>query len=301
MNKKVRICVDSFPYEKEIHKICDYSGEQIYSKLALPLFTEEAGRPVGLACASYVISPDKKLYKFTLRNDLYWSDGKKVTAEEYKNSFMLVCSDKSNRFKSLLSDIYGYKELSEGNPSSFGVYNEGSNTLYIRLRNVNLFFVNILCAYVLSPHRYDKKNIHCGPYEINSINEKLISLKENNYYLLDGKCQRKRINKIIYKNVGALSKINNPYISFFRKKTDVTCDTAIYYNEYNSYYIHEEFQFRKINVFMLLSPGSMFNDIPHHIIHLLSKIVNGICLFIFEVSTTSLSIKINLFIPDLAK
>ena len=279
MNREVRICVDSFPYEKEIHKICDYSGEQIYSKLALPLFTEEGGRIVGLACASYVISPDKKLYKFALRSELYWSDGKKVTAEEYKNSFILICSDKSNRFKSLLSDIYGYKELSEGNPSVFGVFTEGDDILYIKLRNVNLFFINIMCAYVLSPYRSDRKNIHCGPYEINYIDEKIFSLKENNYYSLDSQSQCESVKKIIYTNIGALNKINNPYISFLRKKTDVTCDTAIYYNRYKSYLLHKEFQYRKINVFMLLSPGSMFNDIPYQIISLLPKIIdrNRIC------------------------
>lgn len=38
--EEVVIAVDALPYYSHIIDICDYSGEQIFSKMALPLFKE---------------------------------------------------------------------------------------------------------------------------------------------------------------------------------------------------------------------------------------------------------------------
>lgn len=279
MHSELKVWVDSFPYEKEIHRISDYSGEQIYSKMALPLFFDDNGEPRYLACESYDVSSDGRLYTFNLRKNIFWSDGIPVLAKEYEAAFRAICLDKGNRFRTLLSDIKGFKELTFEDGREFGVSTDGKYKLHVQLRNENCFFIHFLCAFILSPLREDRKDIHCGPYEIDAVNETEFLIKLNKYYFLDTKFSSLAFEKILFINCGPLNRSTDPFEGLSKNKLDVSCDTAIYYDQIGAYADHENLKRRKINVLMLLSPGKMFNDIPENIKSVLNTIIdrNKIC------------------------
>ncbi|MGY4565393.1 hypothetical protein [Erwinia sp. TECH1] len=77
----LNIAVDVFPYKEDIWSICDYSGEQIYSKLALPLFSLEKGEVELLGAESFQQTADS--LRITIRKDLFWSNGDNVKAADY--------------------------------------------------------------------------------------------------------------------------------------------------------------------------------------------------------------------------
>jgi peptide/nickel transport system substrate-binding protein len=60
----------------------------IFAHLSNPplMKPDEEGNPVGQLVSDLKISTDKKTWTFVLKDDLYWSDGKKVTPEDVKFS-----------------------------------------------------------------------------------------------------------------------------------------------------------------------------------------------------------------------
>lgn len=59
--KSIAIAVDALPYQNSVQTVCDYGGQQIFGKCALPLYTYRNGRLVGLAAEHSQFSKDKKI------------------------------------------------------------------------------------------------------------------------------------------------------------------------------------------------------------------------------------------------
>ena len=78
--------LDAFPINKSILENNDYNGQMLFSSISDPLFRFNGNTIVPYACKQYYVSKDGKKHSFILRDDLFFSDGKKVTATDYLNS-----------------------------------------------------------------------------------------------------------------------------------------------------------------------------------------------------------------------
>ncbi|MDF2884252.1 MAG: peptide transporter substrate-binding protein [Clostridiaceae bacterium] len=149
---------------------------------------------VGALAENYTISDDKLTYKFNIRSDAKWSDGSKITANDFVN-FFKECLKKNINNNDNLDCIYGVKEYrsSKSNFSNVAINALDDSTFQIRL--------NYPCDYLLSlltlpeytlrviDSNLDKwkdnyKQIkYSGPYIITSMDSQgSIRLGKNNYY-----------------------------------------------------------------------------------------------------------------------
>jgi oligopeptide transport system substrate-binding protein len=97
--------------------------------------TADGGLAPG-AAISWTVSPDGKLYRFSLREDALWSNGRRVTAGHFVNGFrhaLQAASRSPNAF--LLEPILNSRKVLRGelSPESLGVRSEGAGTLVIEL------------------------------------------------------------------------------------------------------------------------------------------------------------------------
>ncbi|EDF8639467.1 hypothetical protein GCB06_21160, partial [Salmonella enterica] len=99
----LNVAIDVFPYKEDIWSICDYSGEQIYSKLALPLFSLEKDEIKPLGAESFQQTVDS--FRINIRKDLFWSNGDNVKAVDYVRAIKHICYDENNRYNKLLASV----------------------------------------------------------------------------------------------------------------------------------------------------------------------------------------------------
>ena len=78
--------LDAFPVNNNILENNDYNGQMIFAALSDPLFKFDGTSIIANACKEYITSKNGKEHTFVLRDNLYFSDGKKVTAQDYQKS-----------------------------------------------------------------------------------------------------------------------------------------------------------------------------------------------------------------------
>ncbi|MDP1603132.1 MAG: hypothetical protein Q8M03_07695 [Legionella sp.] len=265
----ISIAVDALPYNKTLTSVCDYSGEQIFTKMALPLFSEKNGELSHNACIYYESSDNGKKWHFRLRNDLYWQTGELVIADDYCRAIKSICRDKSNRFRTLFFDIVGAKTYSEYESENMGIYSSGIFELTIELKYKNNFVLWFFTLINTSPLHRKNPLLTAGPYFVHFVDETHYHLKINPYYKLD--LIPKAHSSIIYKKI-----VNDLYAEcFHRNEIDVTCDTGLDLNHYINQKEHPYFQKNDIHLIMLLSPGKCFLELPDNaktiLIHAINK------------------------------
>lgn len=264
----ISIAVDALPYNKTLTSVCDYSGEQIFTKIALPLFSEKNSKLSHNACIHYESSNNGKKWHFRLRNDLYWQTGELVIADDYCRAIKSICRDKSNRFRTLFLDIVGAKAYSEAESENIGIYSSGIFELTIELKYKNNFILWFFTLINTSPLHRENPLLAAGPYFVHFVDETHYHLKINPYYKLDS--ISKAHPSIIYKKI-----VNDSYAdSFHRKEIDVTCDTGLDLNHYINQKEHPYFQQNDIHLIMLLSPGKCFLELPDNVKTILIHTIN---------------------------
>lgn len=148
----------------------------------------------GALAEKYTISDDKLTYKFIIRSDAKWSDGSKITANDFVNFFKEYINKNIDNNDNL-DCIFGVREyrISKNSFNNVAINAIDENTFQIRL--------NYPCDYLLSMltlPEYTLKNIdtnldkwrdnykqikYSGPYIITSIDSKgNIRLDKNNFY-----------------------------------------------------------------------------------------------------------------------
>lgn len=264
----ISIAVDAFPYNKTLASVCDYSGEQIFTKIALPLFSEKRNVLTHNACIYYKSSDNGKKWHLKLRNDLYWQTGELVIAEDYCRAIKSICRDKSNRFRTLFFDIVGAKAYAESESENIGIYSSGIFELTIELKYKNNFILWLFMLINTSPIHHENPLLTAGPYFVHFVDERHYHLKINPYYKLDS--MPKAHPSIIYKKIA-----NDLYAdSFHRNEIDVTCDTGLDLNYYINQKEHPYFQENDIHLIMLLSPGKCFLKLPDNVKTILIHTIN---------------------------
>ncbi|WNY65790.1 peptide ABC transporter substrate-binding protein [Borreliella andersonii] len=153
----------------------------------------------GLA-KSWNISEDGIIYTFNLREDIVWSDGVPITAEEIKKSYLRILNKKTaamyaNLIKSTIKNAQEYYD--ETVPESgLGIKAIDSKTLEITLTSPKPYFPDMLTntAYIPVPmHIVEKYGenwtnpenmVVSGAYKLKerSINDKIVIEKNDKYY-----------------------------------------------------------------------------------------------------------------------
>jgi len=120
---------------------------------------DEALHPRPAAARSWEVSPDGRLYRFHLRENARWSDGKPVTAGDFEYSWKRLLNPKTAaEYAYFLYDIVGAEDYNTGkvdNPDSVGVRALDDRTLEVRLRKPIVFFPSITTFMVTFPVRRD--------------------------------------------------------------------------------------------------------------------------------------------------
>ncbi len=136
-----------------------YDGYVVSSMFASILEVKKDGDVTPGLAEKYEISPDQKTYKFTLRKDLKWSDGKPITTDDIEFTFMVKCDqtyDGPSDMESL--GIQGWKDYHEGKATSIsGIKKVDDKVVEITLDKVNAAAIYDLAIAPLPKHYYGTK------------------------------------------------------------------------------------------------------------------------------------------------
>lgn len=184
--------VDNIP--KNLEKITKLSkrDEDIICATSIPLVEKDSEGNINPVLAENIeVSEDKIEYKFYIRNDKYWSNGKKINSNDVINFLKeLMLKEDTNNILALL-DIYGATNYRNGigNFEEEVAITKDDNIVKIRLNKVNENFLEELTK----PQYRIRKNlsywenildnyekiIYSGNYSIAYINDDMLILKEN--------------------------------------------------------------------------------------------------------------------------
>ena len=132
----------------------------------------------------------------TLRENIVWSDGKPVTADDFVNAWQRL-ADPANElpYRHLMSAVSGYGEVQEdGTPAPLGVSAPDDRTLVVALNGSPAWFLEEVCAGAYTmPVRADLTSqtngaVTNGAYTAASRTEQLVTLERSEtYYAPDPK------------------------------------------------------------------------------------------------------------------
>jgi len=189
--------------------IVDVSGGGIAAKLynGLVTFTEDAGIGPDIA-SSYTLSPDGKTYTFHLRQNAKFSNGRTVTAGDFKYSFERILSPNTKSPRTWLFDrIKGAKDFMDGRAQGVaGITVPDDRTLVIELDAPFGPFIGLLAmpgGYVVPKESIEAAGdgfsdhpVGSGPYTLDKWEHgSAVTLKANPAYFgekpkLKGICYR---------------------------------------------------------------------------------------------------------------
>lgn len=151
--------------------------------------------PTPAMAESWELSTDKKTYTFKIREGVTFSNGDKITAETFRNSFIKLLSPGTKaEFASLLDIVVNAREYRVGtitDSDKVGIKATEVNELVITLKKRAPYFTKILCHHSFTPippKLLDTKSwtfenqISSGPYILEKVESKLIFTKNNKYW-----------------------------------------------------------------------------------------------------------------------
>src|SRR5438046_2759226 len=116
-------------------------------------------RPQPAVAKRWTVSPDGKTYTFYLREDIYWTDGKPVTAYDFEYSWKRLLNPKTAaEYAYFLYDIQNAFEYNSGkitDPDKVGVRASGPSMLRVDLKKPIVFFPSIAAFTGTYPQRKD--------------------------------------------------------------------------------------------------------------------------------------------------
>jgi oligopeptide transport system substrate-binding protein len=101
------------------------------------------------------ISPDARTYTFHLRPGIVWSDGRPVTAEDFRWSWIRVLRpETASRYSNLLSPILNAEAFNKGDfkdERQVGIEARDDSTLVVRLKAPTAYFLYLTQFYTMLP------------------------------------------------------------------------------------------------------------------------------------------------------
>lgn len=184
------------PLNMDIHTATYTSEAQVLDSLYEGLFSYEPKtlEPLPALAESYKISRDKKRWTFTLRNDLYFSDGEKINAWTVKNSWLSLLRTVNAPYASMLDCIKGAAAFREGKAGEdeVGIVVRNEKTLVVTLVNPTAHFARLLCHHAFSVCKLNQNgavdtSVFSGAFTVKEISENTIVLAKNEKYWDAGK------------------------------------------------------------------------------------------------------------------
>lgn len=191
-NNSIVYAVNSIPNElKDVSKLST-RDEDIICATSKGLVTKDSEGKITPSLASEInIKDDGIEYEFKIREDIYWSDGSRITAEDIREFFReLLKEDKDENIQSFLN-VYGAKEFRDGKVTfETGVAIKASeNTLNIRLNKKDDKFLDELTKPQYRVRKYlmmwddiasnYNRIVYSGEYKISNITKDGIELIKN--------------------------------------------------------------------------------------------------------------------------
>ena len=138
-------------------------------------------------CEEYIISPDGKKYVFILKNNVYWHDGQKLTAEDVVWSIetSTITPQMNGYIQKGIKSIKGVAEYQEGKADSIsGISVEGNAITIELLEKDGQFLASIAQLAILPKHCFTntpmeelnasefwKQPVGSGPYKVDIAND----------------------------------------------------------------------------------------------------------------------------------
>ncbi len=131
----------------------------------------------------FKISRDKKRWSITLRDDAYFSNGEKITAEAVRDCWLRMLANPDSPYSSLFDIVRGAEafRMGQGDFSEVGIYATAENVLSIYLNNPANYLPKILCHTAFSI-THSNPEVYSGPYELEIAAERKYILKKNPFY-----------------------------------------------------------------------------------------------------------------------
>lgn len=102
--------------------------------------------------SSYVYTDNMdgtETYTFTLRSDIYWSDGRRVTAQDFVYAWQrLVDPETNSPHASILNMVAGYADAVAGDPAALQVWATDGRTLHVTISGHCSYFLSVVCTAV---------------------------------------------------------------------------------------------------------------------------------------------------------
>ena len=167
-------------------QVTNYSSDsQLLNGLFEGLFTISpiSLEPQFAIAKDFKISRDKKRWTITLRDDAYFSNGEKITAEAVRDSWLRMLANPSSPYSSLLDMVRGAEAFRMGlcDFSEVGIYASSENVLSIYLNSPANYLPKILCHTAFSITHSDPE-VYSGAYELELTTGRKYILKKNPYY-----------------------------------------------------------------------------------------------------------------------
>ncbi|RKX88723.1 MAG: peptide ABC transporter substrate-binding protein [Spirochaetes bacterium] len=170
---------------------------QIFTAIyeGLVIFNPATLRPVPGAAESWELSEENTRITFTLREGITWSNGDRLTAQDFRDSWLVLLAPETEAgYASLLDDIIGAREYRTGTGSVDDVKINAvdERTLVVDLKQPSPQFLSILCHYSFAPVYKDFRKVSDwsalrsvpvnGPYTIRARSSGEILLDKNSLY-----------------------------------------------------------------------------------------------------------------------
>lgn len=144
------------PGSLDPHKVSGDWENRVVGDYLEGLVTEDAAaKPIPGQAESWEISEDGLVYTFHLRDDIFWTDGEPVTAEDFEYAFQrLMDPATASEYAYLQYPIKNAQAINSGEITDFsqlGVKAIDDKTLEITLENPTPFFLDALMHYTAYP------------------------------------------------------------------------------------------------------------------------------------------------------
>lgn len=184
--------VNSIPNElKDVSKLSTREEDVICATSKGLVEKNNEGKIVPSLATEISVKDDGIEYEFKIRDDAYWSDGSRITAEDIREFFKELLKEESDENINSFLNVYGAKEFRKGNITfENGVaINAKDNILIIRLNNKDDKFLEELTKPQYRLRKYlmmwdnikqnHKSIIYSGEYYISDVNDEGVFLEKN--------------------------------------------------------------------------------------------------------------------------
>jgi len=170
---------------------------QIFTAIYEGLFTYHPATalPVPALAEDWNISPDGSEWTFTINRDARFSNGDRITSDDFRRSWLsLLEPEREAPYSNLFDVIEGARDFRLGlatDPSGVGISAPDPRTLVVKLNAPTVFFPSMLCHHAFSPihaSMVDSQDwsgpghVSSGAFRLAEINESRIVLEKNEFY-----------------------------------------------------------------------------------------------------------------------